>query len=61
MLTMPGARPTVAGALQRLIIELSECADDGAAICLDTCDTIAALSAAYASLISAQHDRKASR
>ncbi|MGW7255899.1 hypothetical protein [Streptomyces sp. NPDC054834] len=58
---MPGARLSPAGAVAKLITELAAIADDGAAIDLDVCESVANLTTAYASLLSAQADRKASR
>ncbi|MET8532394.1 hypothetical protein ABZV67_10655 [Streptomyces sp. NPDC005065] len=58
---MPGARLTVAGTVSKLITDLADIADDGRSIDLDTVDTIAALTSAYAALVAAQHDRKAAR
>ncbi|WP_392840654.1 hypothetical protein [Streptomyces sp. LN500] len=58
---MPGARPSVAGSVSKLITDLADVVDDGSAIDLDTCDTIAALTSAYAALLAAQSARKAER
>jgi hypothetical protein len=58
---MPGAKPSVAAAVSKLITDLAEIADDGPAIDLDTCDTIAGLTSAYAALLAAQSNRKAAR
>ncbi|MGW1730112.1 hypothetical protein [Streptomyces sp. NPDC001999] len=58
---MPGARQSLTGALATLITDLADIADDGSAIDLDTCDTLAALTSAYASLVAAQSTRRASK
>lgn len=58
---MPGAKLTVASTVSKLITDLAAIADDGQSIDLDTVDSIAALTSAYAALVAAQHDRKAAR
>lgn len=56
---MPGARLSPAGAVAKLITELAEAADDGQEISLDVVDSLAALTGAYAALLTAQNTRKA--
>lgn len=58
---MPGARLSPAGALSKLIVDLSEVADDGTAIDLEVVDSLAALTTAYATLLQAQASRTAQR
>lgn len=58
---MPGAKLTPAGAIARLITDLSAIADDGSAIDLDVCSAVAELTSAYAQLLTAQTRREVKR